>query len=462
MNVALYKIKLFTTCGSSSFTCLMILLLSICSIIPLLFYYCARRKKLRFCAVVVKIIFPSISSKHRAFALFPPITCTKFMKCQSYAFFISFFSNTDVNGQVLMHFFLISKENIVLWKIWCFAQNRKFCFIFSFQLFFSSIKSISSWSVCRHVLPYFSISNFPPLKHLNDTSSFPLTKAIQSTSGTLAKYLPWRENRFSSPKTISIILFPLLLGPEPCLGGGLCPYRGACTQHRALTRTAWNQQTARRDFYLVGEQNIRWMRNWHWGKSEGRKAIDGGQQKLWWLLLVEGREEASPESWDERTGGSENPKGKSEDPAGRWAVGLSELGSRQESSPGKTKVPPQPKAAATGVTRRSCGMRGWQGSSWHGHHVHFWDLLLEPYGQSPPYPLSPLPVKSGYSGLTVALEINESKVVPAGSILQFSLWSLCEYWASFFTVTGGILPTALNAVLCKGWGGTQVPNLLKL
>lgn len=143
MNVALYKIKLFTTRGSSSFTCLMILLLSICSIIPSLFYYCARRKKLRFCAVIFKIIFPSISSKHRAFSLFPLITCTKLMKCQSYVFIISFFSNTDVNGWILTHCFLISKENIALWKIWCFAQHRKFCFIFSFQLFCSSIKSIS-------------------------------------------------------------------------------------------------------------------------------------------------------------------------------------------------------------------------------------------------------------------------------------------------------------------------------
>lgn len=202
------------------------------------------------------------------------------MKCHSYVFIVPFFSNTDVNGWILTHCFLISKENIALWKIRCFAQNRKFCFIFSFQLFCSSIKSISSWSVCRQVLPYFSVSNFPPSKHLNDISSFPLTNAVQSPSGTLAKYLPWCENRFSSPKTISAILFPLVLGPEPCLGGGLCPYRGACTQHHALTRTVWNQQTARRDFYLMGEQNFRWMRNWHRGKSEGRKAIDGGQQKM--------------------------------------------------------------------------------------------------------------------------------------------------------------------------------------
>lgn len=159
------------------------------------------------------------------------------------------------------------------------------------------------------------------------------------------------------------------------------------------------------------------------------------------------------------------PRGKAKTPLeAAGAVGSSELGNRQESSPGKTKVPPHPKAAATGVTERSCGMRGWQGSSGHRRHVHFWDLLLEPYGRSPPYPLSPLPVKSGYSGLTVALEINESKVVPAGSILQFGLWSLwiTRLWASFFTVTGGILHTALNAVLCKGWGGTPVPNLLKL
>jgi len=39
-------------------------------------------------------------------------------------------------------------------------------------------------------------------------------------------------------------------------------------------------------------------------------------------------------------------------------------------------------------------------------------------------PLSPLPVKSSYSGMTVALEINESKVVLAGKFLQFILWCL--------------------------------------
>lgn len=57
------------------------------------------------------------------------------MKCHSYRSIAFFSSSTAVSGQVLMHSFSISKANIVLWKLWCFTQTRKFCFVFSFQLF---------------------------------------------------------------------------------------------------------------------------------------------------------------------------------------------------------------------------------------------------------------------------------------------------------------------------------------
>lgn len=302
-----------------------------------------------------------------------------------------FFSNTDVNGQVLMHCFLISKENIVLWKIWCLAQNRKFCFVFSFKLFFNSNKSISSWSICRQVLCYFSISNFSPLKHLND--SFPLTKAIQSTSGTLAKYLPWSKNRFSPQKTISIILFPLLLGLEPCLGGGLCPYRGACMQHCTFSRTVWNEQTERRDFYLVGWakfqvdkepalEQIRGKKSNWWRPAKNvvtpacrrRRGNLSGELRWthWWL-------------WE--------PQRENEDPAGHcmgsevvWAWEQTGWQPRQDSNPRDARTYPHTaKAAATWVNKRTCGMRGRQNSSWHRCHAHLWDLLLELYGQPPSY-----------------------------------------------------------------------------
>lgn len=84
------------------------------------------------------------------------------------------------------------------------------------------------------------------------------------------------------------------------------------------------------------EQNFRWTRNWLWGKSEERQAIDGGQQKCGDSCLQE--EETKPLLRAEmnRLVIPRTPRRRVKSRLfTAWAMRLSELGSRWDGSPGK-------------------------------------------------------------------------------------------------------------------------------
>lgn len=151
------------------------------------------RKKLHFCAVVVKIILLSISLKHGSISCFPPDYKYKIHETSllyvHHIFFLSHrckWMSSDTLLSDLQRKYCIM-ENMV------FHTKQEVLLCFQFWTFFNGIINISSWSICRRVLCYFSISNSSPLKHLNESFGFPL----QSASGTLAEYLSWSKNRFS-------------------------------------------------------------------------------------------------------------------------------------------------------------------------------------------------------------------------------------------------------------------------
>lgn len=171
---------------------------------------------------------------------------------------------------------------------------------------------------------------------------------------------------------------------------------------------------------------------------------------MWWLLLVEGGKEVSCESWDDRTGVSDNPRWRR-----KYAVGQfmdSELGRRQDGSPGKTETPGllggelhNTKGAAT-CMNKTCGMRGWQNSSQH----ILWDFLLDLYGLPLPTTLF-FWLQSGYSGLRW---LSDKWKQDCDSWQFFAVQFVVSVSNSplglfFFTALSGIIHTAPNAVLCK-------------
>lgn len=351
------------------------------------------------------------------------------MKWHSHTSIVFFFSNTDVNGRVLMHCFLISKENTVLQKIRCFAQNWKFCFVFSFKLFSiaSTIFPVEVFADKYFVIFPFQIFLLWSTRMTPSASHWP-----KQFSQLQAKYLTQSKNSLAPKRQFHLYFFHFSLNLShaqvvACACTGEC----ACsTIYLGLSRTSRPKGEIST---LQGEQNFRWMRNWHWSKSEERKAIGGGQQKMWWPLLVEGGDRTSPKSWDEHTGGSENPQGKSKDTAGHGQWGCLNLGADRMAA----QAWQQPQGLLGGApTPQKLLLHGWTRGpvGWEDDRTAI-DMGVTPLGSplgavwaapSLPLfflPLSPLPVKSGYSGWMVALEINESKV-PAGNFLQFSLWSL--------------------------------------
>ena len=134
-----------------------------------------------------------------------------------------------MNRRVLTHCILMSKENIVLWKIRCFAQNRKFYFVFSFKLF----------SIAAEVFPaeayadkYFAVFPFQTFLLWN-TGMTPSASRLPKQFSQLQEHLQniCLEVKIDlAPKDHFSYTFSTF--PWPGVGGGLCLYRGACSGRR--------------------------------------------------------------------------------------------------------------------------------------------------------------------------------------------------------------------------------------
>lgn len=243
-----------------------------------------------------------------------------------------------------------------------------------------------------------------------------------SASGTAEKYcLKLKIDNFN-------YTFSTLLGSEPCPVSRPCLQRGACMKHPTLTRSIWNQQIERRGFNLVG-----------WAKFQLDKE----------LALVNQRKENQLMEANKICGDFclRKEKRKSLVRAGMntlvslriprqkvktqldisWTVRWSELGRKQDNSPGKTVTPGYQEVTPT--TQKVLPLEWTRAPvEWEGDRaavdtssfgISSWSCR-----GSPSLLLFLFWLQSGYSGLTMALRINESKVVTAGNFWQFSLWCL--------------------------------------
>lgn len=351
---------------------------------------------------------------------------------RSTAFF--FFSNTAVSGQVLMHSFLISKENIVLWKLWCFTQTRKFCFVFSFHLFAIVPECFQLKHLQTSILLFYHFKLFP-LETSERHLQLPTYQSSSVSFRNTCKIICLEVKIDLHPKDNFSCTFTFSLWPRVMPGWWPLPVRESA--HAAsyaywdcLELADWKEK-----FLSCGESKISGGQGTGSGVNQRKdKQLMEANKNVVTLACRRRRLNLSWElRWTDRW--FWEPQGE------KWRAGCSLHGQRgclslgadgmaaqaRQQAQGARRYLRTPKAAATRVNKRIHGLRGGRAevdNLWS--EVHLCDLLLRLYGHPLPTILSFALVSSicGYRGLAMALEIIKSKVVPPGSFLQLCLWFL--------------------------------------